>query len=263
MTALKYKIYKLIEKDDDGNIPSQIVDWSIIFLILTSIASIIIESYNISTSTKKILGKIEIVTVVLFSIEYILRFWTSDFKYNKGFKNKLRYILSPSALIDLLAILPFYLPFLIKIDLRFLRMLRLFRIFRLLKLSRYIESMKIISNAIKNRKEELIITVIITLFLILFSSTLMFYIENEQQPDKFINIPSTFWWAICTLTTVGYGDIYPVTSFGKMLASVIAFLGIGLVALPTGIISSGFLEEIQKRKKEDIVCPHCGKKIIR
>ena len=263
MNTLKYKIYKLIEKDDYGNIPSQIVDWCIIFLILLSITSIIIESYEISDFTKRLLSKIEIITVVLFSIEYILRLWTSDYKYKKGFKSKLRYIISPSALIDLLAILPFYLPFIIKVDLRFFRMLRLFRIFRLLKLSRYIESMKIISNAIKNRKEELIITIVITLFLILFSSTLMFYIEHEQQPDKFTNIPSTFWWAIATLTTVGYGDIYPVTSSGKILASIIAFLGIGLVALPTGIISSGFLEEISKKKKEDIICPHCGKKIIR
>ncbi len=152
------------------------------------------------------------------------------------------------AIIDLMAILPFYLPFIIKIDLRSLRILRLVRLLRILKLNRYTKSMKVLGRVIKRKKEELIVTVFITGILMLLAASIMFYIENETQPEAFPNIIASFWWAIATLTTVGYGDIYPVTFLGKFLAGIIAFLGIGLVALPTGIISSGFIEEVESRK---------------
>ena len=153
------------------------------------------------------------------------------------------------AVIDLLAILPFYIPMLIPIDLRFLRVLRLTKILRILKLNRYSKSLQLLGKILKNKRADLLVTVFVTTILIIFASSLMYYIENPAQPEQFPNIVASFWWAITTLTTVGYGDLYPITILGKILSGVIALLGIGLVALPTGIISSGFIEELSQRKK--------------
>lgn len=138
-------------------------------------------------------------------------------------------------------------------------MLRLTRLFRIFKLNRYSKSLSVIVSIIKNKKDELISTLFIMFFIIVISSTLMYYFENAVQPEAFPNIIASFWWAVATLTTVGYGDIYPITTIGKVLASFIAITGIGLVALPTGIISSGFVEYISTKK--ETICPHCGKKI--
>lgn len=165
------------------------------------------------------------------------------------------------ALIDLAAILPFYLPMVFSIDLRFLRMLRLFRIMRVFKLNRYNSAMETIGNVFKNEKEKLFHTIFIMVILIVFASSLMYYVENPAQPDKFPNIVASIWWAVATLTTVGYGDVYPITALGKFLSGIIAIFGIGIVALPTGIISSGFMSEVESKEKRLHICPHCGKKL--
>ena len=149
-----------------------------------------------------------------------------------------------------------------------MRILRVTRLLRIFKIQRYTKSLNLIGKVLKSKKEELFITVFVTIILIIFASTLMYYIENDVQPNAFPNILATFWWAVATLTTIGYGDVYPVTDLGRLLSGIIAVLGIGLVALPTGLISSGFIEEISKKKRqhkqkeEDITyCPHCGKRI--
>jgi voltage-gated potassium channel len=164
-------------------------------------------------------------------------------------------------LVDLLAIIPFYLPFLIKTDLRFLRILRLTRFFRILKINRYNNALNLIWSVIKEKKAELAMTGFVTLLILIIASFLMYYIEGSAQPDKFPNIIACFWWAIATLTTVGYGDVYPITGFGKFVSGFIAVLGIGLFALPAGIVSSGFMERIGKKKEDMKRCPHCGKEI--
>lgn len=165
-------------------------------------------------------------------------------------------------LIDLLAILPFYLPFLIKIDLRFLRILRLMRFFRVLKINRYNNSLNLVVSVIKEKKSDLALTGFVALMVLFVASFLMYYVEGDAQPDKFSNILSCFWWAIATLTTVGYGDVYPITGTGKLISGIIAVLGIGLVALPTGIVSAGFVDKIGKKNiHTGSKCPHCGKDI--
>lgn len=162
-------------------------------------------------------------------------------------------------LLDLFAFLPFYVPFLIKFDLRFLRIFRLFRLFRIFKLGRYSYALKTIGNVIKSKKEELLISLFVLFILLIFSSCLMYYIENEFQPDKFKNVFDAMWWSVATLTTVDYGDVYPVTYLEKLLGSFISLLGIGFFALPTGIIASGFAEEIRnKKKRKKAKCPFCG-----
>lgn len=213
----------------------------------------------------------EIVSVILFTVEYLLRLWTSDIVFpneKTKFKSLLKYMFSFMALVDLFAILPFYLPMIISIDLRFLRMFRLSRIFRILKINRYTKALSHISSVIKDKKDELSATIFILIFLVMISATLMYYVESEVQPYAYPNIISSFWWAIATLTTVGYGDVYPITVIGKIFASIISVLGIGLVALPTGIISSGFIESLSKKKADSCsqsnekspICPHCGKR---
>ncbi len=245
------RIYKIIEPAEGGDKASRIFDISIILLIIINIFAVILNSFsNLTPGTAGVLDFIEIVSIVIFTAEYLLRLITAAYKFSHGkaWMPYLLYICSPMAVIDLLAILPFYLPFIIRVDLRVLRMLRLVRLLRILKLNRYTKSMKLLGRVIKRKKEELLVTVFITGILMLLASSMMYYIENESQPDAFSNIIASFWWAIATLTTVGYGDVYPVTFLGKIMAGLIAFLGIGLVALPTGIISSGFIEEVESRK---------------
>ncbi len=257
---MKLRIFEIIEKAGEEDIQSKIFDYSILLLILVNVVAIILESYdNLSVKYGSAFRIIEIVSVVIFSVEYLLRLWTAGYKYpnENVFRASLKYIFSFMALIDLLAILPFYLPMLIPIDLRFLRMLRLFRVARIFKLNRYSKALNTIAKVIDEKKEELITTVFIMVFIIVISSTLIYYIEHEFQPEAFPNIIASCWWAVATLTTVGYGDIYPITGFGKVLAAIIALAGIGLVALPTGIISAGFMGQINGKKR----CPHCGKEI--
>jgi voltage-gated potassium channel len=133
------------------------------------------------------------------------------------------------------------------------------RLFRLFKMGRYVESLNTLDDVVKSRKEELLVTVVMILMLLLFSSSLMYVVEHEAQPDKFPDIPSALWWGVVTLATVGYGDVFPVTPLGKFFGGIIAFLGIGMFALPTGILASGFAEEVRRRRlKEAHCCPNCG-----
>ncbi|MTI62131.1 MAG: ion transporter [Firmicutes bacterium] len=263
---IKNRVYQIIEKAENGDKTSLRFDYFIVTLIFLNVVAIILESYNSIYSNYSFEFRVfEIISVFVFTVEYILRIWTSDIEIKESSKIKsiVKSIISPMVLIDLLAILPFYLPMLIPFDLRFLRMIRIIRFFRLFKLNRYSKSLKLVGTVLKKKKSELFVTIFVTFILLLIASTLMYYIENKAQPEVFPNIITSFWWAIATLTTVGYGDVYPVTAMGRLLSGIIAFLGIGLVALPTGIISSGFMEEINDNDSESDrkYCPYCGKRL--
>ncbi|KIA87969.1 ion transporter [Kaistella jeonii] len=232
-------------------------------LIILNVFSLIIASYKeIYTPYEIIFDGFEFFSVIVFSIEYILRFWTADLAFEKGssFSKRIKFSFSTFGLIDLFAILPFYLPFIFPFDLRVLRILRLFRLLRIFKLGRLSKSLQTITSVLKESKSELSITIFVAFILMILSSTLMFYVENDAQPEKFENIGQSLWWSVATLTTVGYGDIYPITNLGKILSSVIALIGIGFVALPTGIISSAFISRMQseKEKGKGCKCPKCG-----
>ena len=263
---LKQRIFEILEIPKDGDVPSQVFDVFIVSLICLNVLAIVLESFQgIRSQFEPVLKAFEVFSVIIFTVEYVLRIWTADLKFpdRKPAMARIKYAFSPMALVDLFAILPFYLPMFIKMDLRFIRILRLLRILRLFKIQRYSKSLNIIGKVIRDKRQELLITLFVTGLLILIASTLMYYIENEVQPDKFGNIVESFWWAVATLTTVGYGDVYPLTGWGRLLSGVIALLGIGLVALPTGIISSGFVQELHNKDKKEnqTVCPHCGKRI--
>lgn len=253
-----------MEMAEEGDTPSRVFDITIMSLIILNVFAVILETVkSMESEFRYWFHAFELFSVAVFSVEYVIRLWlcTADLRYTSAVKGRLKYMLSPMAFIDLLAILPFYLPMIITLDLRFLRALRLMRLIRLLKIGRYSESLKKFGIVLKLKKEELGITVFIVGLLLILTSSSMYYIEHDAQPDAFSSIPMAMWWAVATLTTVGYGDVYPVTAFGKILGAVIAILGVGMVALPAGIIASGFTEQIHIEKKKTVVCPHCGKSI--
>ena len=221
-------------------------------LIVINIIAVIIESvHEIYLAWQPFFDGFELFSVIVFSIEYVLRLWvcTVDPRYARPFLGRFLFALTPLAIVDLVAVLPFYLPMIIGADLRFVRILRLFRMLRILKLGRYSRSLQTLVNVLRSKRGELAITVFAIFVLLILASCLMFYAENEAQPEVFPNIPAAMWWGVITLTTVGYGDIYPITVLGKLIASAMAILGIGLFALPAGILGAGFVEEMNRHTK--------------
>lgn len=258
----KRQIYEIIVAEHSEGFLSRGVNRFLVVLILLNTLAVILDSVpSYSLNYGFFFRSFEVFSVVIFTVEYVIRIWTCnlDPKFNSIILGRLRFIVQPMTLIDLLAILPFFLPMLFPFDLRFLRMLRLFRMVRLLKIGRYSEVIKRLGRVLGAKREELIFTLGIVLLLIIVSSSLMYYVENPVQPEAFSSIPAAMWWGVATLTTVGYGDVYPITVIGKILGAIIAILGIGMVALPAGIIGSGFMEELQGNKNQKITCPHCGR----
>lgn len=212
------------------------------FLIVLSVITFSVETLpNLKTQTKTILNSIEVFCVVVFTAEYLARIYVAD--------NKPKFIFSFFGLIDLFAILPFYLSF--GLDLRSLRVLRMFRLFRLLKLVRYNRAMRHFAKAMLLAKEQIILFMGVTLVLIYFAAIGIYYFENEAQPEHFSSIFDSLWWSIVTLTTVGYGDVYPITVGGRIFTFFILLIGLGIVAIPTGIISSSLTKVVEPDSEEE------------
>lgn len=207
-------------------------------LIVLSIISFSFSTLpNITSVTRHYLGVFEVFSLIVFTIEYVVRFLSS--------KKKLKYILSFLGLVDLIAILPFYLS--LGLDLRAIRIFRLFRLIRLLKLTRYSEAIRQFGRAIGSIKEELILYFSLTIVFVYLSASGIYFFENPVQPDKFQSVFHSMWWAVATLTTVGYGDIYPVTVGGRVFTFFILMLGLGLVAVPSGLLAAA-LSNVKKEK---------------
>ncbi|MBQ9207227.1 MAG: ion transporter [Treponema sp.] len=241
---IKRRVFEIIEKAEKGDIASMIFDFFIMILICLNSLSVFIETFPISDKTEELLYKIEFFSIIIFSIEYLLRVWTANFLYeNKPFlKARFKYIFSFMALIDLFAILPFYIPFIVKVDLRMLRMLRLIRLSRIIKVNRYTTALYKVLNVVRRKSSELISAIFILFILMLISSILIYYIESPSQPEVYKNALSGLWWSIAIFTSVWLGDIYPITTAGKILCALMAIFGVAIIAVPTGIISSGFVE---------------------
>ncbi|MFQ5707476.1 MAG: ion transporter [bacterium] len=265
MSKVNRRIYEILDIASSEDLPSRTFDIFIITLIILNILGVILETVkSLDVKFGHFFSGFDAFSVIVFTIEYLLRLWTctSQKEFSHPIRGRVRFVVQPIIVIDLMAILPFYLPMFITLDLRFLRALRLFRLFRMFKLARYSESMKTLGNVFRKKKEELVITVFAVFILLIFASSMMYFIESQAQPEVFSSIPASMWWGVATLTTVGYGDVYPITPFGKLLGAVIAILGIGIFALPAGILASGFSEEIEKRDRHHGKhCPHCGKEI--
>ncbi len=255
---MKRKIYLLLNHN------RYVIEF-IYTLIVVNVFVLILESFEeISVPYGHWLHLFDLISIIIFTIEYVLRLWTSDCNEHlqgNSLRKRFKFATSFYGVVDLLAFLPFYIPYFVVMDLRILRILRLFRLLRIFKLGRVSRSMRMIAQVLKETRTELFVTLFSCTVLIIFSSTLMYYIENDAQPEKFQNIGNSVWWAVATLTTVGYGDIYPITPIGKLLGAITAIIGIGFVALPSGIISSAFISHINMKSKfkhSICTCPKCG-----
>jgi voltage-gated potassium channel len=259
----KKKIHILLHPELGSTKWDKILNGFIIILIILNVAAVMLETVpSIHEPNTEFFRIFDMVSVIIFTIEYILRVWSCnhDPKYAHKVHGRLKYILSFYGLIDLLAILPFYIHIIVGLDLRVLRILRLLRFLRLFRLTAYMKSARLVRNVFKNKANDLKLSLVLIMFLIIIASCLVYFAEHLVQPRTFSSIPATIWWATVTVTSVGYGDMVPVTMLGKTFTGIISLMGLAVFALPAGIITSGFLEETRKAKKQKAsFCPHCGK----
>lgn len=264
---IRKRLFEIIEPDQSGDKASYVFDIAILVLIFFNVVAAIIGTIPLmSDNYGKYFYTFEVISVAIFTVEYLLRMWAcveSD-RFKKPVHGRIKYFFTPMALIDAFAILPFYLV-LLGVDLRMLRVLRLFRLLRVAKAGRYFKAMHMIRNVFRSRKEELIISMLLIMMILVLSSSVMYYVENDTQPEAFSSIPASMWWAVATLTTVGYGDVYPITTLGRIMGAIIAVSGVGLFALPAGLLASGFMDEIESKKKltklKAKFCKHCGENL--
>jgi len=243
---MKHRVYAVI-KDQSDSAAGRVFTALMSVLIIVNIVFVLVDTMSREpTSLAAASRVVEVVSVAIFTIEYLLRLWTADLIHPelRPWAARGRYVVSGMAIIDLLSILPFYLPAVIPVDLRVLRILRLVRLVRVFKLGRYSTALAVMGRVFRRSSAALVSAISVVCFLLIVSSVLMYYVENPAQPGKFTSAFSALWWAVSTITTVGYGDVYPVTAIGKVLGSVIELLGVALVAVPTGIISAGYMSEI-------------------
>lgn len=246
------RLFEILEVGNDLDRVSRVYDYVNAFAIIVNLAVSIMYTYeSVRQQAGFWLLLIEDVTIAFFCIDYVLRLFTAKFLYPKETEVKAigKYVTSFTGIIDLLSFLPDYLPFFFPSGTVAFRMIRIVRIFRLFKINAYHDSLSVITAVIKSKKQQLISSVFIILVLMIGSSLCMYSLENSAQPEVFSNAFSGIWWAASTLLTVGYGDIYPITTLGKVFGIFITFLGVGMVAIPTGIISAGFVEQYSMIKK--------------
>lgn len=263
MKRLRARAYAVVEADVAGG---ERYDVAIITLICLNVLAMMLETVQgLNAAYGWLFYAFELFSVAVFSADYLLRLWTCVERpaFRGAVTGRLRFAVTPMALVDLVSVLPFFLPFL-GVDLRFARALRIMRLLRLAKLARYSHALRMVGRVISGKKEELASTFSLVGVLLLVASSLMYFAERDAQPDKFSSIPASMWWGIVTLTTVGYGDVFPVTPHGQLLSAVIALLGIGVVALPTGILGAAFVEEMQAARQERatvVLCGRCGAEV--
>ena len=260
--TIQQKTYILLHPELGNSVWDRLFNLFIILLILLNITAVMLETVQpVYEANASFFYTFDLVSIIIFTLEYVLRIWscTVDERFKHPFYGRLRFMVSSGMLIDLLAILPFYLHYFVGFDLRVLRILRLLRLLRVFHLTSYMKATRLISRVFKARKNELFISLVLVFFLLIISSCLIYFTEHTAQPEQFSSIPHTFWWSLITLTTVGYGDMIPVTTVGKALTGVILLSGVALFALPAGIITAGFLDEFKRSKLHaDHTCPHCG-----
>ncbi|MCD7866287.1 MAG: ion transporter [Clostridiales bacterium] len=245
MAEKKKRIFEIIQIGSSGDFLSRLCDALITVAILLNLFIAIFDTFDVSQAYEDVLYMLETITVVGFTVEYALRFWTAEYLYPdmSRWKARGRYTVSFNAIIDLLSFLPFYLPVVFPGGIVAFRMFRIIRILRLFRINAYYDALNVIGDVLKRKRNQLASSIFIILVLMVASSLCMYGLEHEAQPDVFKNAFSAFWWAVSTLLTVGYGDIYPVTMAGRFFGIVITFLGVGMVAIPTGILSAGFVEQ--------------------
>ena len=244
------RVYRVITVGDRKDLMSRVFDIALVTLITLNVGAVVLESVEeIERAYRPLFYVFELVSVGVFTLEYLARLWVivEDPAYAHPIWGRLRYMVSPMALIDLLAVAPFYFHVMVGADLRFLRVLRLLRIF---KLTRYSSAMNILLTVLRQEAQAFGAALFVLALLMIFSASLVWLFEHQAQPESFGNIPKAMWWAVVTLTTVGYGDLYPITPLGKLFGAAISVVGIGMVALPAGILASAFSEQLHLRRQK-------------
>jgi len=251
ISNLRVKTYQLLESETKSNIAAKIVTWLLILLIISNVAAAIIASeqeYYLSYKNTFII--FELISLSIFCFEYLLRVWccveAKEYHEISNFKSRVKYIFTPMALIDLIAVLPFVIAMFFTVD---LRTLRLIRVLRLLKLTHYFKGFNIFITVIAKESKSITAAMMVMIFLIIIAASLMHSVEGLIQPESFGSIIQSFWWAVVTMTTVGYGDVVPMTTVGKIISTFIMLIGVGLVALPAGMLAARFGEELRERKE--------------
>lgn len=251
MNNKKKRIFDIIQIGYAGDVASRTFDIAITVAIIINLFIAIFDTFEQSIPYQPVLDVIEWITVIGFTIEYILRVWTAEYLYPNKCTGiaRIKYILSVSGIVDLLSFLPNYLPVFFPAGAVAFRMFRVIRILRIFRVNSYYDALNVITEVIRRKRDQILSSVFIIVMLIIASSLCMYSLEHEAQPEVFKNAFSGIWWSVSTLLTVGYGDIYPVTVLGKMFSIIITFLGVGMVAIPTGILSAGFVEQYSLIKK--------------
>ncbi len=245
----KKRTFEILQIGQGRDIASKVFDYVLVFVIIVNIAVMVLETFEPLSQYRNVFGTIEILCIIFFSIEYILRIWTSDLLYpgESPVRAAGRFMISFDGIVDLFTILPFYFlsGFVV------FRMLRVVRIFHLFRLNAKYDSFNVITSVLGRKKNQIFSSLFILFVLILGASLGMYSAEHEVQPDKFDNAFSGIWWCVSTILTIGYGDVYPITMAGRFMAIIIAILGVGVVAIPTGIISAGFVEQYNLMQREE------------
>ena len=277
MEGTRRRVFELLEPTEGSDLWGRRVDLFLMSLILLNVAAVILSTVDeIRNAIPLAFRVFYAVSVAIFGVEYLLRLWASveDPRYSRPVLGRIRYFFTPLALIDLVAILPFLLP-LAGADLRSIRALRLLRMLRVFKFSRYSRGVHVMLEVLRERREELVAVLGMLATLLIVSATVVYFAERDDQPDAFSSIPVAMWWGVAALTTVGYGDIVPVTALGRVFGAIVGIGGLLLVALPTGILGAGFVakfDEFAREKELDRAtgdsdspvappahnCPHCG-----
>lgn len=260
--TFRKRLYITLQPGEKGGILESIFEIVLISIIILNILAIVLDSVpKYEAEYHTLFANFEVFSIVFFTLEYIARLYSivENKAYAHPISGRIKYAITPIAIIDLLAFIPFYFTFL-PVDLRFIRIIRLTALFRMFKITRYLHALKIFKKVLVDRKEHLVLSFTFILLILIIISFVMYYVERDVQPEAFSSIPASMWWGISTLTTVGYGDIVPVTPLGKFLAGLFSLSSVGMLALPAGILSSGFYEVLHTNvlKKEIKKCPHCG-----
>ncbi len=276
MKKIKARIFEILTDPPEGDRVGNVIFNSILILIAVNVLVCIVETVeSLGKEFPEFFYWFEVISVAIFTAEYVLRLWacTASGLYSGPVRGRVRLIFKPIYLIDIFAILPLYLQVIVPgLDLRFVRALRLFRLFRLFRFDKLTESFQMFSVVLRKRFNELVISLVVVFLSVVIASYVMYMLEHGAQPEKFSSVPAAMWWGIVTMTTIGYGDLYPITPSGKLVGGIVAFFGLCVLALPIATIGAGFMDEIQRKRSTEwgrrtgemssgLECPHCGKRI--
>lgn len=257
----RQSVHRLLEPIESPSTFERTFEIAMGALILANVVVAIADSVDgFASEFRAAVAWFETFSVIVFTVEYLLRIWTSveAKQFERPIVGRLKFLVTPMALLDLFVILPWYLPS-TTLDLRFVRVVRLVRMMRVLKLARYSHALQTFGAVFSSKRADLTVILVFLSVMVVLASSFMYLAENPYQPETFSSIPAAMWWAISTLTTVGYGDEFPITPLGKAIGAVIAVIGIGFFALPAGVLAAAFADAVSARKTGATnVCPHCG-----